>query len=108
MTTFAASQREAAGAFHPRLRKLLARRGFQGHLELRLAGSWFTAPACGPSEHYERLLGVVPASSSTRRSRTPERARTQRSHARERPRGEAGQARASPPTSPVDASAAPF
>ncbi|WP_437871567.1 hypothetical protein [Sorangium sp. So ce363] len=60
VTTFAASQREAAGAFHPRLRKLLARRGFQGHLELRPGGLVVHCAGLRPiPEHYERLLGVV-------------------------------------------------
>jgi hypothetical protein len=38
VTTFAASAEVAAAAFHPRLRKLLAGWGFQGHLELRARG----------------------------------------------------------------------
>jgi hypothetical protein len=38
VATFAASALEASTAFHPRLRKLLAGWGFQGHLELRAGG----------------------------------------------------------------------
>ncbi|WP_437680610.1 hypothetical protein [Sorangium sp. So ce131] len=60
VTTFAASPREAAAAFRPRLRKLLATRGFQGHLELRPGGLVVHCAGLRPvPEHYERLLGVV-------------------------------------------------
>lgn len=60
VTTFAASPREAAAAFHPRLRKLLARRGFQGHLELRAGGLVVHCAGLRPiPEHYDRLLGIV-------------------------------------------------
>ncbi|KYF75524.1 hypothetical protein BE11_33595 [Sorangium cellulosum] len=60
VTTFAASPSDAAAAFHPRLRKLLARRGFQGHLELRRGGLVVHCAGLRPvPEHYERLLGVV-------------------------------------------------
>ncbi|WP_437993504.1 hypothetical protein [Sorangium sp. So ce145] len=60
VTTFAASTREAAAAFHPRLRKLLATRGFHGHLELRRGGLVVHCAGLRPApEHYESLLGVV-------------------------------------------------
>jgi hypothetical protein len=60
VTTFARSSEDAAAALHPRLRKLLAGRGFQGHLELRPGGLVVHCAGLRPvPEHYERLLGIT-------------------------------------------------
>jgi hypothetical protein len=60
VTTFARSPEEAAAAFHPRLRRLLAARGFSGHLELRRGGLVVHCAGLRPvPEHYDRLLGIV-------------------------------------------------
>jgi hypothetical protein len=60
VTTFAASQRDAQVAFHPRLRKLLAGWGFQGHLEIRPGGLVLYYPDLQPTpEGYDRLLRIV-------------------------------------------------
>jgi len=67
VTTFAASAEVAAAAFHPRLRKLLAGWGFQGHLELRARG--------GLVVHYAGLR-PIPADWSSRSAPTSCRRRT--------------------------------
>jgi hypothetical protein len=60
VTTFAASPSEAAAAFHPKLRALLAGWGFQGHIELRPGGLVIFMAGLQPvPEHYSRLLGVA-------------------------------------------------
>jgi hypothetical protein len=60
VTTFASSGLEAASAFHPRLRKLLARWGFQGHLELRAGGLVVFYAGLRPvPQSYDRLLGIA-------------------------------------------------
>jgi hypothetical protein len=57
VTTFAASSSEAATAFHPKLRKLLAGWGFAGHLELRAGGLIVHQAGLRPEpDHYDRLL----------------------------------------------------
>ena len=59
--TFATSPEVAAAAFHPRLRRLLAQRGFQGHLELRARGG-VVVHLAGAHPHpggYELLLTAV-------------------------------------------------
>jgi hypothetical protein len=60
VTTLPASGSEAAAAFHPRLRKLVAGWGFQGHLELRAGGLvlYFAGIRPTPSG-YDRLLRIV-------------------------------------------------
>jgi hypothetical protein len=59
VATFAASGSEAARAFPPRLRKLLASWGFQGHLEIRPGGLVLYMAGLRPiAEHYQRLLGL--------------------------------------------------
>ena len=58
--TFAASSAEAAAAFPPRLRALLAGWGFQGHLEIRPGGLLLYMAGLEPvAEHYQRLMGIV-------------------------------------------------
>src|SRR5262249_15430322 len=58
--TRAASPLEAATAFHPRLRQLLAGWGFQGHIELRAGGLVIHQAGLRPlPEHYDRLMRVV-------------------------------------------------
>jgi hypothetical protein len=58
--TFAASGAEAAAAFPPRLRALLAGWGFQGHLEIRPGGLLLYMAGLEPvAEHYQRLMGIV-------------------------------------------------
>jgi len=58
--TFARSARDAAMAFHPRLRKLLAGWGFQGHLELREGGLVVYYAGLQPTpEGYDRLLRIT-------------------------------------------------
>jgi hypothetical protein len=60
VTTFAASSLEASTAFHPRLRKLLAERGFQGHLELRAGGAVIHCAGLLPvPEHCDRMLVIA-------------------------------------------------
>jgi hypothetical protein len=60
VTTFAASGSEAARAFPPRLRGLLASWGFQGHLEVRPGGLTLYMAGLRPvSEHYQRLFGIA-------------------------------------------------
>ncbi|EYF03473.1 hypothetical protein [Chondromyces apiculatus] len=59
--TFASSPEVAAGAFHPRLRRLLHDRGFQGHIELRARGG-LVVHLAGVQPNpggYELLLGVL-------------------------------------------------
>lgn len=61
VTTFAASGSEAAAAFHPTLRKLLAGWGFQGHLELRPSGVVVHWQGLLPTpDGYARLLAAMP------------------------------------------------
>lgn len=58
--THAASALEAATAFHPRLRDLLARWGFQGHLELRAGGLVVHYAGLPPSpEGYSRMRRIL-------------------------------------------------
>jgi hypothetical protein len=58
--TFAASPKEAAAAFHPRLRKLIGGWGFQGHLELRPGGLVMYFAGLRPTPRdYGRLLQMV-------------------------------------------------
>jgi hypothetical protein len=60
VTTFALSPQDASAAFHPRLRKLLAGRGFQGHLELRPGGLIVHCAGLRPvPEHHQRLLEIL-------------------------------------------------
>jgi len=60
VTSFAMSQSDAEIAFHPRLRKLLAGWGFQGHLEIRPGGLVLFYPGLQPTpEGYDRLLRIV-------------------------------------------------
>src|SRR6185503_8205654 len=60
VATFAASALEASTAFHPRLRKLLAGWGFQGHLELRAGGLVIHQAGLRPTpEDADRLVRVV-------------------------------------------------
>lgn len=60
VTTFAASGSEAARAFRPRLRTLLASWGFQGQLEIRPGGLVLFMAGLRPvTEHYQRLMGIT-------------------------------------------------
>lgn len=60
VTTFAASGSEAARAFPPRLRSLLASWGFQGHLEVRPGGLAIYVAGLHPApEQYQRLLSIT-------------------------------------------------
>lgn len=60
VTTFAASGSEAARAFPPRARALLASWGFQGHLEIRPGGLAMYVAGLRPiAEHYQRLMGMT-------------------------------------------------
>lgn len=60
VTTFAASGSEAARAFPPRLRNLLASWGFQGHLEVRPGGLTVYMTGLRPVvEHYQRMFGIT-------------------------------------------------
>lgn len=60
VATFAASGSEAAAAFHPALRRLLAGWGFSGHLELRPGGLVVHYAGLSPEpSHYERLSRIV-------------------------------------------------
>lgn len=60
VTTFAASSSEAAAAFHPHLRKLLADWGFQGHIELRATGAAVHYAGLLPiPDHYQRLFVIT-------------------------------------------------
>jgi hypothetical protein len=60
VVTFAASSSEAAAAFHPNLRRLLAGWGFQGHLELRPGGLCVHYDGMRPTpDSYQRLLNIV-------------------------------------------------
>jgi hypothetical protein len=60
VVTLAASPSEAATAFHPRLRALLAGWGFQGHVELRPGGLVVHQAGLQPiPEGYARLLQVT-------------------------------------------------
>lgn len=60
VTTFAASGAEAAAAFPPRLRGLLAGWGFQGHIEMRPGGLVLYMAGLEPvMEHYVRLMGIA-------------------------------------------------
>jgi hypothetical protein len=55
--THAASARQAAAAFTPRLRGLLQRQGFRGHLELRAGGAIvYLADRHPVPAHYQELL----------------------------------------------------
>ncbi|MBI4702114.1 MAG: hypothetical protein HY744_13350 [Deltaproteobacteria bacterium] len=59
-TTLAPTPAEAAAAFHPELRRLLAGWGFRGHLELRPGGLVVHYAGLGPiPAHYERLVGIA-------------------------------------------------
>lgn len=59
-TTFAASSLEAATAFHPRLRKLLAGWGFKGHIELRAGGAVIHYAELQPRpDHYDRMFAIA-------------------------------------------------
>lgn len=59
-STFAASPSEAEAAFHPGLRRLLAKRGFRGHLEIRPGGFVVHHEGLGPRpEHYELLFRIA-------------------------------------------------
>lgn len=59
-TTLSASPSEAAAAFHPRLRKLLAGWGFQGHIELRPGGLVVYYAGLQPiPAGYDRLLRIT-------------------------------------------------
>lgn len=61
VTTFAASGSEAAAAFNPHLRKLLAGWGYQGHLEIRAGGLVAHWQGLLPTpEGYDRLLAAMP------------------------------------------------
>jgi hypothetical protein len=61
VTTFAASGSEAAAAFNPHLRKLLAGWGYQGHLEIRPSGLVAHWQGLLPTpEGYDRLLAAMP------------------------------------------------
>ena len=59
--TFATSPEVAAAAFHPRLRRLLAKRGFQGHIELRARGGLVVhvAGLLPTPAGYEQMLAAV-------------------------------------------------
>lgn len=60
VVTYAASGSEAARAFPPRVRALLAGWGFQGHLEVRPGGLVIYMAGLRPvTEHYQRLLGIT-------------------------------------------------
>ena len=60
VTTFATSEAAAAGAFHRRLRKLLAGWAFEGHLELRPGGLVVYYAGLKPiPEGYDRLLRIT-------------------------------------------------
>jgi hypothetical protein len=60
VVTLAASGSEAAAAFHPRLRALLAGWGFQGQIELRPGGLVVYDAGVKPiPEGYDRLLRIV-------------------------------------------------
>jgi hypothetical protein len=60
VVTLAASPSEASNAFHPRLRRLLAGWGFQGHLELRPGGLVAYYAGLKPiPEGYDRLLRIT-------------------------------------------------
>jgi hypothetical protein len=60
VSTFAASGSEAAAAFPTGLRKLLAKRGFRGHLEVRPGGFVVHHEGLGPRpEHYDLLFRVA-------------------------------------------------
>ncbi len=60
VTTFAASSNEAAAAFHPRLRKLLAGWGFKGHIELRPGGVVVHYAGLSPiPDGYDRLFRMT-------------------------------------------------
>jgi len=60
VVTLAASSAEAAGAFHRRLRKLLAGWGFQGHLEIRPGGLVVYYAGLQPiPAGYDRLLRIT-------------------------------------------------
>lgn len=61
VVTRAASAEEAARAFHPELRKLLAEWGFHGHLELRNGGAVIHYAGLKPlPEHYDRMSRIAP------------------------------------------------
>jgi hypothetical protein len=58
--TFAATPADAAEAFHPRLRRLLARWAFRGHVELRPGGMVVYYAGLVPvPEGYQRLLRIT-------------------------------------------------
>jgi hypothetical protein len=60
VTTLAASPSEAAAAFHPRLRKLLAGWGFQGHIELRAGAAVVFYAGLRPTPNdYDRMFKIV-------------------------------------------------
>lgn len=60
VTTLAASPSEAIAAFHPRLRKLLAGWGFQGHIEIRPGGlvAFYAGLRPIPSD-YDRMRRIM-------------------------------------------------
>ncbi|MBW2523128.1 MAG: hypothetical protein JRI23_03090 [Deltaproteobacteria bacterium] len=61
VVTRGASVEEAAAAFHPALRQLLAGWGFQGHLELRPCGLVLHYAGLKPTpEHLSRMSRIVP------------------------------------------------
>lgn len=60
VVTHAASASEAATAFHPRLRQLLAGWGFQGHIELRAGGMVVHCAGLVPTpESYSRMRRIL-------------------------------------------------
>lgn len=61
VATFATSPEVAKAAFHPRLRRLLAARGFQGHIELRARGGLVVhlAGVQPTPAGYEQVLAAV-------------------------------------------------
>ncbi len=61
VVTFAADAREAAMAFHPELRRMLATWGLRGHLELRPGGLVLHDARLKPTAaDYERLARALP------------------------------------------------
>jgi len=66
VVTRAASAADAAAAFHPALRQLLAGWGFQGHLELRRGGLVVHYAGLKPiPEHLSRMSRIAPQLVST-------------------------------------------
>jgi len=61
VTTRAGSTAEAQAAFNPRLRDLLRRWGFQGHLELRAGGLiLYCADLKATPQHYDAMMQRIP------------------------------------------------